>query len=96
MVLAVATVTRLTWLVSRDAITIPFRDWLDERPGKFWQWLADLVACPFCISLWIGAAVAVYVWNVDGWALWIPLLTFSASLGGALTALAMDSLTADR
>src|SRR3990167_3377322 len=48
-------------------------------PDGFWP---ELLSCPWCLSLWLGAAAA------PGWAL-APRLTWWASLALALSAVAI-------
>lgn len=60
---------RLTRLVTRDTITDGFRSglarwaWDEHREqwrGRFRRRVQQLLTCPFCLGVWISAAV--YVW----------------------------------
>jgi hypothetical protein len=66
MVLYSLAVARVTGLVTQDAITEGARDrllvWLDDRPKTLGQFLADLIGCPWCVSMWISAVAAPLVW----------------------------------
>lgn len=57
-VLALLTIARLTRLVTADTLTAPARVWLQVRlPSR----AAYLIGCPWCASVYLGAAVAVPV-----------------------------------
>lgn len=47
-------VHRATRLVTDDTITAPVRDRIVDRGG----WPADLVTCPWCVSVWVAAGWA--------------------------------------
>lgn len=51
------------FIVARSKIGMPVRAWLRKRAPRGWVWakLAELVACPFCLSVWMaGAACLIY------------------------------------
>lgn len=65
----VAAAARLTRLVVDDEITRPFREWVEAQTGEDSQ-LTYLVNCPYCVSVWAGAAVqALPRWVVRALAL---------------------------
>ena len=39
--------------------------WLERHPHKFWEKILDLLGCPFCITIWISAAVVAITDLVD-------------------------------
>lgn len=53
----VAATWRITRLVVEDEITRPMREAVAERWPE--SKLAYLVTCPYCVSVWAGAAVQV-------------------------------------
>jgi uncharacterized protein DUF1360 len=59
-------VARVTGLVYADTITEPLRDWLlawlDDRPATLGSFVASLIQCPWCVSIWLGAVAAPLVW----------------------------------
>lgn len=59
-------VTRLTGLVTLDAITEDFRDraidWLDDRPRTLGAFVATLITCPWCTGVWVSMAAAPLIW----------------------------------
>lgn len=56
--LAIVSIARLTRLVTADTITAAPREWLQDRlPPK----LGYLLGCPWCASMYVGAAVAAAV-----------------------------------
>jgi hypothetical protein len=66
LVIYALAVARLTGLVVADSITEDLRDgfigWLDDRPKTLGAFVAELIQCPWCASIWIGAALAPLVW----------------------------------
>lgn len=59
-------VARVTGLIQADSITEGARDallgWLDNRPKTMGAFVADLIQCPWCVSIWVGAVAAPLVW----------------------------------
>ncbi|MGB8665668.1 MAG: DUF1360 domain-containing protein [Serratia inhibens] len=59
-------VMRLDGLIRADSITEGARDallaWLDDRPKTLGAFIADVIQCPWCLSIWIGAVAAPLVW----------------------------------
>lgn len=59
-------VARVTGLITADSITEDARDsalaWLDDRPKTLGSYLATLIQCPWCVSIWVGAIAAPLVW----------------------------------
>jgi hypothetical protein len=53
----VLAVSRLTRLVIEDKITEPFRNEILEHSDS--EHLQYFITCPYCVSVWVGAAVAV-------------------------------------
>lgn len=54
----VAATARITRLVVEDEISRPFREWVESATGEDSK-LTYLVNCPYCVSVWAGAAVQV-------------------------------------
>lgn len=77
-------ITRLTGLITQDAITEPARDrlisWLDNRPATLGSSLATLITCPWCAGMWVSliAAPLVWWWGDSPWLL-IPALALAFS-----------------
>lgn len=59
-------VARVTGLIYADSVTEDLRDnlvaWLDDRPKTLGSFLAELITCPWCISMWLGGIAAPLVW----------------------------------
>lgn len=83
---------RLVRLWQDDAILAPISDrvyrTLDRRAhdsgpvGAASAWLLDLLGCPWCLSVWIGAAVyAGWVYLPTVWYPSAYVATFSAATG---------------
>jgi hypothetical protein len=84
LVLIIGTTARLTRLVTADSITDPARAWIsaaakDKLGRRLWHKLDDLLQCPWCVSIYVGAGSA-YI----GIAHWDRYLVFGGML--ALTA----------
>jgi hypothetical protein len=79
--LAVARVTGLIWA---DSITEDARDaligWLDDRPKTLGSYLADLITCPWCASIWVAfiASPLIWFWG-DSPAMLIPAIALAFS-----------------
>jgi hypothetical protein len=62
----VLAVARLTGLVVTDTITEGLRDrligWLDDRPQTLGSFVATLIQCPWCASIWISVVAGPLVW----------------------------------
>lgn len=54
----VAATARLTRLITEDEITRELREWVEDRTGSESR-LTYLVNCPYCVSVWAGAAMLV-------------------------------------
>ena len=55
---------RITRFIVKDTIIDGFRIWLHtvilgRKPALWREKLGELISCPFCISVWIAAALAV-------------------------------------
>lgn len=74
LILASATM-RITRLVTEDTIFDTPRAWLQERAP---DWLAYLIVCPWCVSVYAGAGVAG-LWAALGGTMW--LMVVYAALG---------------
>ena len=76
-------VARVTGLITTDEITRPARDALLRRldPDRAsHQQLAYLTGCPWCMSIWVAAAIIPAAWYAgDHPALAIPALVLAAS-----------------
>lgn len=59
-------VMRLDGLIRADGITEDARDrllaWLDDRPKTLGAFIAEMIQCPWCLSMWIGGVAAPLVW----------------------------------
>lgn len=59
-------VARVTGLIVQDAITEGPRDrliaWLDDRPHTAGAFVAALLDCPWCASVWVGFIASPLVW----------------------------------
>lgn len=90
LVIYALAVMRVTGLVTADAITEPARDafigWLDDRPNTLGSFLAALIQCPWCASIWLGFAAAPLVWYFgDSPVMLIPALALAFSQLAGMT-----------
>lgn len=79
VLLAVLATARVTRLVNADTILDGPRAWITRRLGSG-HTLVYFVQCPWCVSIWAGAAVAAatYAWHAYG-AVQVLLLLLAAS-----------------
>lgn len=61
LVVGVLAVARITRVVTIDKIGEPFRMWLIRRLGRD-SMVVYLHHCPWCYSIWVGAAVGALLW----------------------------------
>jgi hypothetical protein len=77
VVLAVLAVARVTHFITQDYLFDGPRAWLQAHAGNS---IAYLIQCPWCLSVWTGAGVAVAVWfRPHSWWVQIPLIGLAAS-----------------
>lgn len=81
IVLTCLAVFRLAILVTQDSITRPGRDWLDAH---FTGSLVELVNCPWCISIWIGAGAVLLDYYEWSWWRWVCLGLSASGVAGFL------------
>ena len=84
LILAVARVTRL---IVDDKIGLPFRQWVLRKSGED-GWFFYLVSCPWCMGVWVAAAMTTttYLWHSS---IWATVLTLFAVAQVASTILTM-------
>lgn len=75
---------RVTYLVTTDDITENARHavigWLDDRPATLGAFIAKLITCPWCASIWLGFIAAPLIWfHGNQPALLVPALCFALS-----------------
>lgn len=74
---------RLSLLVTADALTERPREWLLRRVADD-GYLATLLGCAWCVSMWVGTAVVTSGWYYADrawWAIPATILTASAVTG---------------
>lgn len=74
---------RLTRLATYDQVSFQIRLWIIRRV-KPTNPIAYFIQCPWCMSIWIGAVVALYlILGLDlSWMMFTPMvLVFSAVTG---------------
>lgn len=85
IVLILGTTARLTRLVTEDTITRPIRRWIEKRMLRagmrgWWNWLDDLVNCPWCVSIWVSFPTAfIAVWHASNRVVVAGMLALTAS-----------------
>lgn len=80
---------RITRLIAVDDLTAPLRD-------RVHGWLGELVTCPFCVGVWVSAAVVLFAANTVvplHWE-WVVLVTAAVAGGQSLCSAADARLTA--
>ena len=78
---------RLARFIVLDTLIDEPRDkvmaWLEQHPTMFWSKVYDLLGCPWCITVWVAAAVvAIQDLALDGvpYPIWTWLAVASGSL----------------
>jgi hypothetical protein len=77
-------------LIVTDSITEDVRTalvvWLDDRPRTLGSYLATLIHCPWCMSVWVSAVVVPLAWfHYQNPAVLVPALILSASQVAGMT-----------
>lgn len=63
LALTCGAVLRLTILITLDKITFSMRDWVTGKKDKrLFRFVDSLLACPWCLSVWVGAFVAPFAY----------------------------------
>jgi hypothetical protein len=57
---------RLTRLVVEDQITVDVREWIWKHHSPEETKLGYLITCPYCVSVWAGAVIALSHTPPDG------------------------------
>lgn len=77
VVLLIGATTRLTRLLTTDALLEPGRARIERRvPAK----VAYLIRCDWCMSVWVGFAVFGLGWYAPDTAVWVVSGALTASL----------------
>jgi hypothetical protein len=75
-------VYRLTRLVVEDTVSEPLREWIWKNHPPDSTRLGYLVTCPWCVSIYMGTAVAVArTFAPRTWSIAARALAFSAVTG---------------
>lgn len=77
-------VYRVWRIVAVDQITEPIRARFIFRDGRVWQWIADLIECPWCLGFWLsGVASVAYVGalGLSWWWVWLLWPAVSCVVG---------------
>lgn len=83
-------VARLTGLVVQDTITEPVRDgligWLDDRPKTVGSFIAALVSCVWCSSIWLsgGMAPLIFLWGDEPVMIGLALVAAFSQIAGMI------------
>lgn len=82
---------RLWRVFALDTIADRPREWLYDRHGVVWEFVADLLSCPWCIGFWYSCAGAWIVADVEGYdPAQFALLALAASAIAGGTKVAVD------
>jgi hypothetical protein len=69
-------------IVGVDQITEPIRSRFIFRDGRVWEWVADLIGCPWCLGWWLsGVAAVAYIGALDLSWWWVLVLWPAVSDG---------------
>ncbi len=91
VVLTIGFAARLTRLLTTDQISYPIRRRVVVRLGPD-NWFAYLITCPWCLGLWVSAAVAAgaYWWADTRWWLCVALAGTASYATGLLAQYTTD------
>lgn len=81
-------VARVTRLIVDDKISLPIRQWVLAKSGED-GWFYYLVSCPWCMGVWVSAAMTTvtFLWDSP---VWSALLVFLAVAQLASTLLTFE------
>lgn len=72
-------------IVGKDQITEPFRVWLIRHDGRFWDFISDLIGCPWCLGFWLAGAITFLFsggWSIQQFAVvWLAASAVTGLLG---------------
>lgn len=79
-----------------DSITEPLRARFLFREGRVWEWVADLVLCPWCLGFHLSALAAAgfVAWSGVSWWLF-PVGWLAVSAGVGITHAVVDNLSSN-
>jgi hypothetical protein len=79
-------VARVTRLIVDDKISLPLRQWVLRKSGED-GWFFYLVTCPWCMGVWVAAAMTTttYLWQSKIWATMLSLLAVAQVASTILT-----------
>lgn len=83
------------WAAEGDAALDKHR--APTRKQHAGAWLVELVSCPWCLSMWIGAVFALAWWqacDVAAPVLWVPVVALTARAFTGIVSLAVGRLEA--
>jgi hypothetical protein len=70
LILAVLATYRLTRMIVNESgpgdVLLKLRSVVISKPGYAWCFIADLINCEYCVSVWVAAVLAVLV-LAGGW-----------------------------
>jgi hypothetical protein len=91
--LTLGAIARVTRFVVDDTLFQPVRAAVDKRAGRgFYAWLADLISCSWCTSIWVSAGAAVAHWAWSGTVPYVYVVAaLTASHAVSLAASWLDS-----
>ena len=72
--------------VSQSALFKPLRTWV----SSVWEWVGDLISCPYCLGHWASVAVFLAVDTTSvPWAVatWLATTGIASLVSGAITRL---------
>lgn len=58
---------RVNRLVVKDSITQPIRTWAEKQTRAPARYLAELITCVWCTSMWTAATLTTYTHHIMQW-----------------------------
>ena len=64
-IIAVIVTESITEIVSKSKLFSPVLEWFfNRRERKIFNFIHSLLECPYCLSVWVGTLVGIFVVNI--------------------------------
>lgn len=97
LIVLVFAVARVTRLIVDDKISLPFRQWVLAKSGED-GWFFYLVSCPWCMGVWVAAAMTTVtaLWDCKIWVTVLCSFAVAQAASMMLTAAPRITVKVDR
>jgi len=64
-IIAILLTESITEIISKSKLFSPVLEWFfNRRKNKFLNFIHDLLSCPYCLSVWVGTLVGIFVVDI--------------------------------